>query len=89
MFTKELEETTHVVRNKNDAISALRRQIEKDERIISDLKTELSKQMKLAQSNDMYLMEKEKFSKLSSYKDNLIAEYKSTIMLVFLLVFFC
>lgn len=80
MFTKELEETTHVVRNKNDAISALRRQIEKDERIISDLKTELSKQMKLAQSNDMYLMEKEKFSKLSSYKDNLIAEYKSTIM---------
>lgn len=80
MLTKKLEETTRVIKDKNDAISALKRQMEKDERIISDLKTELIKQTELAQSNDIYLMEKEKFLKLFSYKDNLIIEYKNTII---------
>lgn len=90
MLTEQLDEATC---KKNDTISSLRQQIENNERIITDLKTELKKQMELAQKNDIdnkYLtMEIDKLSALSSYKDTQIINYRNTIQLVYTLLLIC
>lgn len=83
MLTQKLAEVTRVTKAKDEAISALKRQIEDNERIISDLKVELTKQTELARLNEYLIMDKDKLSKLSSYKDTLIIEYQKIIMLVF------
>ncbi|XP_072766101.1 uncharacterized protein [Anoplolepis gracilipes] len=76
MLTKKLEEITRVIKAKNEAISTLEQQIENDERIISNLKTKLTNQTEL---NEYLIMDKDKLSKLSSYKDTLIIQYQNTI----------
>lgn len=83
----KLEEVSCVTKAKDEAISALKKQIINDERIISDLKaelkTELSKQTELTRRNEYLKMDKDKLLKLSSYKDTLITQYQNIIMLVF------
>lgn len=83
MLTQKLEEVTRVTKAKDEAISALKQQIEDNEKIISDLKEELTKQTELVRLNEHLIMDKDKLSKLSSYKDTLIIEYQKIIMLVF------
>ncbi|XP_029662580.1 uncharacterized protein LOC115235139 isoform X2 [Formica exsecta] len=80
VLTQKLAEVTRVTKAKDEAISALKRQIEDNERIISDLKVELTKQTELARLNEYLIMDKDKLSKLSSYKDTLIIEYQKIII---------
>ncbi|KAL6439471.1 hypothetical protein ACFW04_003945 [Cataglyphis niger] len=80
MLTQKLEEVTRVTKAKDEAISALKRQIEDNEKIISDLKEELTKQTELLRLNEHLIMDKDKLSKLSSYKDTLIIEYQKIII---------
>lgn len=90
MLTEQLDQAT---REKNDIISMvtdLKQQIENNERIITDLKTELNKQTELVHKKNIdnkYLtMEIDKLSALSSYKDTQIINYRNTIKLVYILL---
>ncbi|XP_018402157.1 PREDICTED: putative leucine-rich repeat-containing protein DDB_G0290503 [Cyphomyrmex costatus] len=88
-LTQQLKEATY---KKNDTMSRLMQQIENNERTITDLKTNLNKQTELARKNDIdneYLtMEINKLSKLSSYKDAQITDYRNTIQLVYYTFYF-
>lgn len=90
MLTEQLEQAT---RKKDDIISMvtdLKRQIENNEKIITNLKTELNKQTELVHKQNIdskYLtMEIDKLSALSSYKDTQIINYRNTIKLVYILL---
>lgn len=72
-----------VTKAKDETISALKNQITNDEEIISNLKAELTTQTELVRHNEYLKMDKDKLSKLISYKDTLITEYQNVIMLVF------
>ncbi|XP_070171530.1 epidermal growth factor receptor substrate 15 homolog isoform X2 [Polyergus mexicanus] len=80
VLTQKLEEVTRVRKAQDEVISALKRQIDDNERIISDLKVELITQTELARLNEYLIMDKDKLSKLSSYKDTLIIEYQKIII---------
>lgn len=82
-LTQKLGEASCVEKDNDEAITVLKREIQNNERIISDLETKLIKQTELEQSNEYLKMEKDKLSQLSSIKDTLIVEYQNTIMLVF------
>lgn len=83
MLAQKLEEITRVTKAKDETISALKEQIISDERIISNLKAGLTTQTELVRRNEYLKMDKDKLSKLSSYKDTLITQYQNVIMLVF------
>lgn len=86
MLTQQLHELDKATRKKNDTISALRKQIEDDERIIANLKTDLNKQTELTYKNGIdnkcLTMEIDKLLQLSSYKDAQMTDYRNTIKLV-------
>lgn len=86
----QLEESTaRVTESKDETVSTLKQQIKDDEKVISELKTELAKQTKLARDrhikNQYMIIEKEKLSVLSSYKDTLNVELRNTIKFVHIL----
>ena len=80
ILTQQLEEATY---KKNDTISRLMQQIENNERIITDLKTNLNKQTELVRKNDIdnkcLTMEIHKLSALCSNRDTQIIDYRNTI----------
>lgn len=82
-LTHQLEEATE---GKDKTLSTLKQQTKDDEKVISELRTELAKQTKLARDrhikNQYMMIEKEKLSVLSSYKDTLNVELRNTIKLV-------
>ncbi|XP_025152485.1 uncharacterized protein LOC105187007 isoform X2 [Harpegnathos saltator] len=82
-LTHQLEEAAE---SKDKTVSTLKQQIKDDEKVISELRTELTKQTKLAREryikNQCMIIEKEKLSVLSSYKDTLNVELRNTIKLV-------
>ncbi|EFN80277.1 hypothetical protein EAI_10792 [Harpegnathos saltator] len=79
-LTHQLEEAAE---SKDKTVSTLKQQIKDDEKVISELRTELTKQTKLAREryikNQCMIIEKEKLSVLSSYKDTLNVELRNTI----------
>lgn len=85
VLTCQLDEATaRATKCEDDTM--LKQQIKEDERVISELRAELAKQTKLARDrhikNQYMIIEKEKLSVLSSYKDTLIVELRNTIKLV-------
>ncbi|XP_011687346.1 PREDICTED: uncharacterized protein LOC105449690 isoform X1 [Wasmannia auropunctata] len=76
MFTQQLDE-------KNETISRLKQQILNNEKLITDLRTDLNKRTEFAEKNDIdnkcLTMEIDKLSALSSYKDTQIIDYRNTI----------
>ncbi|XP_014470446.1 PREDICTED: uncharacterized protein LOC106742218 [Dinoponera quadriceps] len=82
VLTHQLE-VTRTTEGKDEAVSTLKQQIKDDEKVMSELRTELAKQTKLARErhikNQYMIIEKEKLSVLSSYKDTLNVELRNTI----------
>ncbi|XP_032677710.1 uncharacterized protein LOC116847138 isoform X2 [Odontomachus brunneus] len=80
---KEVRATVRAAEDKDETVSTLKQQIKDDEKVISELRTELAKQTKLARDrhikNQYMIIEKEKLSVLSSYKDTLNIEFRNTI----------
>ncbi|XP_025264254.1 uncharacterized protein LOC105253047 isoform X2 [Camponotus floridanus] len=76
----KLEEVTCVTKAKDEVISALKEQIINNEKLISDLEAELSKQTEFARRYECLKIDKDKLLKLSSCKDTLITQYQNTIM---------
>lgn len=79
----KLEEVTCVTKAKDEVISALKEQIINNEKLISDLEAELSKQTEFVRRYECLKMDKDRLLKLSSCKDTLITQYQNTVMLVF------
>jgi hypothetical protein len=85
MLTHQLEDASQTTKE----LTALRRQVKKDElseKLVLDLKTELTKQTDLTRKNyinNQYLtIERDKLLQLSSYQETLITKYQCTIKLV-------
>lgn len=83
MLAQQLEDA---IQTAKDEVTALRRQIKKDElseKLVSNLRTEVAKQTELARQsyidNQYLAIERDKLSQLSSYQETLITKYQHTI----------
>ncbi|XP_011875660.1 PREDICTED: uncharacterized protein PFB0145c-like [Vollenhovia emeryi] len=83
ILAHQLDEATREKSDMTSVVTKLRQQIENDERIITDLRTDLNTQTKLAEKNFLdnkrLTMEIDKLSVLSAYKETQISNYRSTV----------